>query len=212
MSIWTDPFADDYSSSFIPLFYLLDDFDTYTRENTGKSPGRRHRGSKERTFSPRFDVRELPDGYELYGELPGIDQKNVEIEFTDAQTLSIHGRVERPYTLPCHLCGGQKTGGAITEGGEKQQQQQQQQQQQSQASKSDTQVATQDQNKQVQNQSQDQAKFLVSERRVGEFARPFNFTEPIDQDGVKASMKNGILCIWVPKAKKPGSRKVQISS
>jgi HSP20 family protein len=207
--MWADPFVDDYKSSFLPLFYLLDDFDTYARETTGKGPGRRHRGHRERTISPRFDVRDLPEGYELYGELPGVDQKDVEIEFTDPQTLAIRGRIERPYTLPCNICGSQSTGGAITEGGE--QQQQSTTQNGSATSKSGTQLDTRDQNKQDQ-QDKDQVKFLVAERRTGEFSRSFNFTEPIDQDGVKANMKNGILRTWVPKAKKPASRKVQISS
>jgi len=213
MSIWTDPFADDYSSSFLPLFYFLDDFETYNRETTGKSGGRRPRGNKERSFSPRFDLRELPEGYELYGELPGVEQKDVEIEFTDSETLTIRGRVERPYKLPCHLCGSQKTGDAITEGAEQQQQSNQSTTQNgSEANKPGTQVATQNQNQPAQKRTQDEAKYLVAERRAGEFSRSFTFTDRIDPDGVKASMKNGILSIWVSKAKKPESRKVQISS
>lgn len=198
MTFWTDPFVDDSATSFIPLFCLLDDFDTYTREASGGDSGRRQRRHKGRGFSPRFDVRELPDGYELYGELPGIDHKDVEIEFTDAQTLVVRGHIERAYTPPGQQDESQKTEGAGTE-------------EESEAKKSTTQGTDQDQNKQVQKKPQDQAKYLTSERRVGEFSRTFNFPERVDQDGVKASMKNGILNIWVPKAKKSESRKIQVS-
>ncbi|RKF79831.1 30 kDa heat shock protein, partial [Golovinomyces cichoracearum] len=53
-------------------------------------------------------------------------------------------------------------------------------------------------------------KYWVMERNVGEFSRSFGFPTQIDQDAVKASMKNGILSIVVPKAKKQEGRKITI--
>lgn len=41
--------------------------------------------------------------------------------------------------------------------------------------------------------------YLISERTFGDFERRFTFPVSIDQDGVRASMKNGILTIVVPK-------------
>jgi HSP20 family molecular chaperone IbpA len=38
-----------------------------------------------KTFSPKFDVKEAADAYELHGELLGIKQEDIKIEFTDAQ-------------------------------------------------------------------------------------------------------------------------------
>jgi len=190
--------------SFTPLFRLLDDFDSYSRSSTGN--GHHHR----KTFQPRFDVRELPDAYELHGELPGIEQKDIEIEFTDAQTLTIRGRTERSYTSgtpPSNLVEDTKSSGAITEGGE-QQSHKATVEDENEANKTSTSVATQEQKPQ---QQQEQAKYWVSERSVGEFARSFSFPARVDQDAVKASMKNGILSILVPKAKKHESRKIQIA-
>lgn len=46
-------------------------------------------------YQPRFDVKENEGGYELRGELPGVDAENISIEFTDPQTLVIRGRTER---------------------------------------------------------------------------------------------------------------------
>jgi HSP20 family protein len=37
-----------------------------------------------KTFSPKFDVKEAADAYKLYRELLGIEQEDVEIEFTNA--------------------------------------------------------------------------------------------------------------------------------
>jgi len=48
-----------------------------------------------RTFQPRFDVREEKDAFHLQGELPGIDQKDLQIEFVDQNTLVVRGRTVR---------------------------------------------------------------------------------------------------------------------
>jgi len=93
--------------SFIPLFRLLDGFDTYSREKqatpaatAAPACGRqriRHFRPQPATFNPRFDVRETENSYELYGELPGLERENVSIEFPEPQTIVISGRVERNY-------------------------------------------------------------------------------------------------------------------
>ncbi|EKV16083.1 Heat shock protein Hsp30/Hsp42, putative [Penicillium digitatum] len=76
------------SGDFAPLFRLLDDYDD-------------HRSSRNqsavRSFSPRFDIRESEEAYHFDGELPGIDQKDIDIEFSDPQTLLVKGRTEREY-------------------------------------------------------------------------------------------------------------------
>ena len=47
------------------------------------------------------------------------------------------------------------------------------------------------------------AKYWVAERRVGEFARSFSFSQRVEQDFVTATLKNGILHVTVPKSQKP---------
>lgn len=201
-------------SDFGPLFRLLDDYDTH----------RSGRGQQTmRSFQPKFDVRETKDAYELHGELPGIDQKDVTIEFSDPTTLVIKGRVEREYSAgPEGHQQGRITGDVTDhdqnqgqtqphkatvedEGPEGQSQQQQQQQQQD--------------NKQVQQQQKgDQqvakkghhTKYWVTERSVGEFYRSFSFPTRVDQDNVKASLKNGILSVTVPKAAAHQAKKINI--
>ncbi|KAI2696218.1 hypothetical protein CBS147332_9092 [Penicillium roqueforti] len=76
------------SSDFAPLFRLLDDYDVH---RSGRSQ------PAARSFSPRFDVRESDDSYHLDGELPGLSQKDIDIEFSDPQTLNVKGRAEREY-------------------------------------------------------------------------------------------------------------------
>lgn len=87
------PITGNSGSDFGPLFRLLDDYDI-------------HRASRDQTngtvntYAPRFDVRETKDSYNLDGELPGALQKDVEIEFSDPQTLVIKGHSERQYRNP----------------------------------------------------------------------------------------------------------------
>jgi HSP20 family molecular chaperone IbpA len=158
------------TGDFAPLFRLLDDYDLHRSGRTDTSI---------RSWAPRFDVRETKESYLLDGELPGVDQKDIDIEFSDPQTLVIKGRVQREYTSP--------------EGGETQQQQQQQQQVEKQGEK-----------------GKPGHRFWVSERSVGEFHRSFNFPARVDQDNVKASLKNGVLSVVVPKAAPPTAKKITI--
>ncbi|KAL3417283.1 hsp20-like protein [Phlyctema vagabunda] len=197
------------TSSFTPLFRLLEDFENY------QQPTRR---AGIKSFQPKFDVTEHTDSYELHGELPGIEKKDVEIEFTDRQTLSIRGRIERSYTSgtpPSGAVEAPKAAGALTEGGEshshKATVEDAEDAEASQTGSPNNQVSKPAQNTEVaKGNGQVHAKHWVSERSVGQFSRSFSFPESIDQDAVKASMKNGILSILVPKAAKHQSRRVQI--
>lgn len=161
---------DDFSS----LFRLLNDYDhhrTVRRQPTA------------RTFNPRFDIRESKDSYHLDGELPGIAQNDIEIEFSDPQTLVVKGRTERSYnTEP--------------------------QTQTEENDSSDT-VAKTTETKE-NSKSDSKSTYWASERIVGNFLRTFSFGQRVNQDAVKASLKNGILSISVPKAAVPTPKKITI--
>lgn len=74
------------TGDFAPLFRLLDDYDNH-----------RSSGPSMRSFAPKFDVRESEAAFHLDGELPGIAQEDINVEFTDPQTLVVKGRTEREY-------------------------------------------------------------------------------------------------------------------
>ena len=72
-------------------------------------------------------------------------------------------------------------------------------------------ITTNNQNQEVQQASErPQSRYWVSERSVGQFSRSFAFPSRVDQDNVRASLKNGILSIVVPKASAPTTRKINI--
>jgi HSP20 family molecular chaperone IbpA len=205
--------GNDASASFTPLFRLLDDFDSYSRQ-TGGTPGRR---SGLPQWQPKFDVREVAEAYELHGELPGVTKENVSIEFTEPQTMVVRGKVERTYTAGTspHAASIEDTAmsGAIAEKAEEQPKGSPRQatvedevNSESHESGFEQVVATKKPQK-----TADKAKYWLTERSIGEFSRSFNFPTRVDQDNVSASFKDGVLSIVVPKAKKHEARRIAIN-
>lgn len=210
-------------ASFTPLFRLLEDFDSYSRQGsqcgTSNSHGASRRSAALSHFQPKFDVRETGDSYELHGELPGLSKDDVNIEFTEPQTLVVRGKVERSYTAGTHPSAAaveeEPKQDTVTDGAED-------------ASKSHTRqasVADEDETSAQENgfevveepkaapepkKPADKAKYWLSERSIGEFSRSFSFPSRVDQDAVTAGFDNGILSITVPKAKKHESRRIAV--
>ena len=199
------------SADFSPFFRLLDNSDPFFQVQ-----------SSQRSFTPRFDVREAASAYELQGELPGIKQEDIEIEFVDANTLVVKGRSERSV----QKSNVEEKGKAIEESNaaaindnasEKSSSSYQKPsveedyvdagEEADKATPSSTTVEGDNTTiAQAPKIEEPQHKYWVSERSVGHFERRFSFPGKVDQDAVKASLKNGILSIVVPKAAKQERR------
>ncbi|GAB0139319.1 heat shock protein 30 family protein B homeolog b, partial [Epichloe bromicola] len=156
------------------------------------------------------EVKLRAEAFELHGELPGIDQKDVDIEFTDTSTLTIRGRSESNLKKDVSTTANvedippdnkisssetrsqNKTFQATVEDAEGNQKD----------------IATVEKSEGMNKHPNE--KFWIMERSVGEFSRSFSFPVRVDQDNVKASMKNGVLSVIIPKLKKHESRKIYI--
>jgi HSP20 family protein len=186
---------------FSPLFRLADEIDRATRAHA--------HAPNHRSFAPRFDVKELKDSYELYGELPGVEQSNVNIEWSDDTTLTISGHTEKSYessspTEVAEVSGSDNDAGngnyhkaTVEEAGE--------------ATEKPSETAVAETTpKAVAEPVSDKARYWITERSVGSFNRTFQFPQRVEHDAVKASLKDGILHIAIPKAKAREPRKVSI--
>ena len=142
------------------LFRLLDDYNDHLTTRGGLTTG---------SFTPRFDVRETKEAYHLDGELPGIAQKDVDIEFTDPHTIVVKGSTKREHTIK----------------------------------------PAEDQ---AESETAPAHKYWATERSFGQFSRTFTFPVRVDQDAVKASLKNGILNVTIPKAAAPTAKRITIES
>lgn len=187
------------SSDFSPVFRIVDECDRAARElsrEVSKGMG---------GFQPRFDVKETKEAYELHGELPGIEQKDINIEWKEPDTLSISGRSE--YRSE----SGQPPKGFV-EGENKEKESHQptvEDEAEAEGSKTQESAVATTGSQEVQKKPEE-GRYWISERSVGEYHRSFSFPAPVDHDNVKASLKNGVLSIVVPKAKRTQPKKVTI--
>lgn len=177
-----------------------------------------------KTFSPNFDVKETADAYVLYGDLPGVEQKDIKVEFTDAETLTVKGRVERVYTS-----GTPPSAAALPSSSDKAIEEKESDTSSAVATNKgkdkahqptvEDENAAQGEVKVVKAKAADEEeaaaapkeRYWVEERSVGEFQRSFTFPVRVDQDAVSATMKNGVLTITVPKGKKVEPRRIEIN-
>jgi HSP20 family protein len=194
-----------FTQELAPMFRLFDEYERHAFRDLDTS------FKSIRSFTPKFDVKETPHTYELHGELPGIEQKDVNIEWTDNNTLSISGRhehvreegerptgfIENSESAETKKLENKRQPSVEDEGAESHAQQ---------VTKNGEQQVTQSE----QNDNNNPNKYWISERSVGSFHRSFAFPARVDQDAVKASLKNGILSVVVPKKQGETRRRVQI--
>ncbi|KAI5815678.1 30 kDa heat shock protein [Pyronema omphalodes] len=151
--------------------------------------------STRRAFSPNFDIHETEHEYVLEGEFPGIsDKKNISIEFTDDNTILVHGKTERStHGWKDSSQGNVKQ--ATIEAPEE---------------KKAIEGTDSTQKSEKKEKEKKEPKYWVTERSVGEFSRSFRFPGDVDVDKVKASLEHGILKVVVPKMEKRTGRKIDI--
>jgi HSP20 family molecular chaperone IbpA len=219
-------------TTFQNLFRLLDDFDSYYQAKP-QPKGNCRPAARLPSFNPRFDVRETENTYELHGELPGIEKKDLSIDFND-QNITVHGRIQRSYSAGTPPVGLLEQDNINTE-------------KQPEANNDNTSaprspsplratVTDEADEEGFENVSttsdvatpaetvketdvtpapaaapkQPAERYWHQERSIGEFHRTFSFPNRIDEAGVTAKLDNGVLHVSVPKAAKPVSRRIAI--
>ncbi|KAK2738249.1 hypothetical protein FQN57_007112 [Myotisia sp. PD_48] len=216
-------FSQLSGGEFTPLFRLLDDYDSHCIQKSNKSVS-------ASSFNPRFDVRETKDAYLLDGEIPSVKQDNINIEFSDAQTLVIRGHSKRDYTTsnieqPVEPAKPAEPAEKTPESDDDET-----------SSTGYSRVTVEDvdddypgytppektatpppkpvtkaaSHTTIKKGSQPAFRYWVSERSFGQFNRVFKFPTPVDQDAVRASLNNGILSVVIPKAAPPTFKKISI--
>jgi len=218
-----------------PLFNLFDESLAQLERATRQAS----RGHFKRPFNPNFDVKEAKESYLVEGELPGFEAKDISIEFLDdGHTLQIKGKYVKETktgqpTQEAPKAVGDAEASKATEHAPATEQsesssvkshqptveddveepanasavtEQPQQETVTESSK----APTQQEQQVAQQEKKDETKHWLSERYTGSFTRSFSFPSKVNQEAVKASLKDGILAITLPFARKPESRRIQI--
>lgn len=168
--------------------------------------------------------------------MPGVEQKNISVEFTDENTLTVRGRVEErresdkgkaPATSSIEEAPKQTDtieGPIDTESVVSHQPTVEDDKEWTEVdtpgpststvtAKGEDVAAPSEpaaEKAQEEQSRQHRDRSWLSERYTGEFSRSFSFSERVNQDAVRASLSNGILSIVVPKAAKPELRKITV--
>lgn len=213
------------------LFDILSALDAPRQKSCAPQQQQRRR---QETFTPRFDVTETAEAYELYGDVPGLEQDNLSIEFSDAQTLVVKGHVGRTPVVQAAVNNNTTANDAEVDTSDAASEKapshaatvedDYDEADTPLATPASTVTATNDEPsrssskgkgreetapQQQTEQTQPQAKYWIAERRVGEFARSFSFEQRVEADFVTAGLRNGVLHVVVPKSLR--SRKVVVS-
>lgn len=129
----------------------MSDKDLQKTENTAVTEKIRN----VKTFIPRVDIYETRDALVMIADMPGIDEKTVDVEL-EKNVLTISGRVEDGKVKDYNL--------------------------------------------------------VFSEYEVGDYERTFTLSDEIDRDKIKATVKQGVLRLELPKAEKVKPKKIAIQA
>ncbi|PKN51420.1 MAG: heat-shock protein Hsp20 [Deltaproteobacteria bacterium HGW-Deltaproteobacteria-13] len=108
-----------------------------------------------KTFVPRVDIYETREALFLIADMPGVDEKTVDVEL-EKNILTISGRVD---------------------------------------------------NGKVEDYS-----LVFSEYEVGDYEREFTLSDEIDREKIKATVKQGVLRLELPKAEKVKPKRITINA
>ncbi|KUG21445.1 heat shock protein, hsp20 family [hydrocarbon metagenome] len=129
----------------------MSDKDLQKSENTAVTDKIRN----VKTFTPRVDIYETREALFLIADMPGVDEKTVDVEL-EKNILTIAGRVENGVVKGYSL--------------------------------------------------------VFSEYEVGDYERTFTLSDEIDREKIKATVKQGVLRLELPKAEKVKPKKIAINA
>jgi len=152
-----------------------------------------------------MDMKESKHVYEVEAELPGVNKDDIHLECKDDRTLLLTGQFgtatkeSTTEAVPEQESDQndlviEDSDGVIPTGVEKERRHKI-------SKRMHDAVAKQENQQLAQN---DQHRYWHSERMFGQFQRFITFPTPIQADKIKASYKNGLLSILLPKVEKKG--------
>lgn len=225
------PFFPVASGEFSPLWRMLDDYATHRTSPCELKPQTKSKSAcspaTNAYHQPHFDIKEYDDRFELDGDLPGVAQSDIDIEFTDPQTLKISGHSARPKESNTAHQSAPNDAATTAEASQSHKatvEDEQMGEATGETSEADwTPVPTPSStpvpgtDKHAQSQQLQPAfkisepRYWLKERATGRFQRVFTFqSDRVDTENVKASLRDGVLRLVIPKAPEPAKVKINV--
>ncbi|KAB5585108.1 HSP20-like chaperone [Coniochaeta sp. 2T2.1] len=206
------------------LARLLHDFHLANTKSSGDRDPVTHRS----VARPHFDLLENKTTYAIYGELSGLSRQDVGVEVHDHLfTVTISGHLKRlvplatTTTRPELGTAGEEDGVGVVHRDAAAASPPTTNEADNNSGKKHNAKGDEGTNKDATTETekipddQKEVHWHVTERKVGEFRRAFQFPiDSVQMSGVTASMKDGLLCVLVPKRvrekREGGARKVEV--
>lgn len=192
------PFMNLFNDTFSQLDRLTSDMNSHFTETLGPD------WQKSLTRAPKVDIKETDKAYIIEGELPGVERKDIKLDWVDDSTLVLKSESRTEKVSQPQLEGSQAQG--RIEGGDAKTSNDVQM---SGANKDAAPAADGEKSVTTTNASQDVAKptekkpiHHLTERSFSSYQRVFHFPGEVKHDDVKANLKNGVLTVTVPKVVK----------
>ena len=131
-------------------------------DKKGKLQSKKEQSSMEtestrnrKIFIPPVDIMEKDNAIVLFSDMPGVDEKSVDITL-EKNILTITGTIEPEQYKDYRIA--------------------------------------------------------YAEYNIGDYRRSFTISDTIDQDNIKATVKNGMLTLTLPKAKPARAKKIEVKA
>jgi HSP20 family molecular chaperone IbpA len=131
-------------------------------DKKGKLQSKKEQSSMEtestrnrKIFIPPVDIMEKDNAIVLFGDMPGVDEKSVDITL-EKNILTITGTIEPEQYKDYRIA--------------------------------------------------------YAEYNIGDYRRSFTISDTIDQDNIKATVKNGMLTLTLPKAEPAKAKKIEVKA
>lgn len=207
---FSQPFLSLFNDTFNQLDRLSSDLDSQLQQSFGSSNPTSWQNLL--TSTPKFDVKETETNYVLEGELPGVAKGDISLNWADDNTLVLKTQTStfketRPNTAstsdepsaqiaqttessadksPTEMSGANPDVAKSNTNGDS-------------STENDTALTKTNQSTDVAKPAPASPTYHLTERTHSTFQRVFSFAGKVKHDDVKASLKNGVLTVTVPK-------------
>lgn len=210
---FSQPFLRLFNDTFTQLGQLSSDLDSHLAQ-TFSSSDQPTSWQKLLTTTPKFDVKESEATYILEGELPGVAKSDISLTWADDNTLVLKTQtstfteqkpnsISSPTTATIEQKSEFSSSSLTNDAGNSPTEMSGANPDSAKSSKTentDNAIArTNDQGTDVAKATPSSPTYHLTERTHSTFQRVFSFAGQVKHDEVKASLKNGVLTVTVPK-------------
>lgn len=202
---FSQPFPSLFNDTFNQLDQLSSELDYHLAQTFG-SQDQATNWQRLLTSTPKFDVKETAAAYILEGEIPGVSKSDISLTWADDNTLVLKTQTStfmehNPNPTPAATIEQKSEFASSSNDAEiSPAEMSSADPDATKSENTDSAIAkTRDQSTDVAKSAPASPTYHLTERTHSKFQRVFSFAGQVNHDEVKASLKDGVLTVTVPK-------------